>query len=118
LRNSDIAINFAPDHVSLCDYVKKGALGSQFCESEDPKRMVPIVCSPDDFVITVSGDPCRTNAYLFVSNGCLVYPTSKRIELPTNWSKMLKMAKKGVRRPVYVVSRSRREKHEWQSNVF
>jgi hypothetical protein len=90
--------NFAPDHVSLCDYVKEGVLGSQFCESEDPNRMVPIVCSPDDFVITVSGDPWRTNAYLFISNGCLGYTTSKRIELPTNWYELLGTAKRGEKR--------------------
>ena len=85
--------NFAPDHVSLCDYVKEGVLGPQFCESEDPNRMVPIVCSPDDFVITVSGDPYRTNAFIFISNGCLGYTTSKRIELPENWSEKLKTSK-------------------------
>jgi hypothetical protein len=87
--------NFAPDHVSLCDYVKEGALAPQFCESEDPDRMVPIVCSPDDFVVTVSGDPYRTNAFIFISNGCLGYTTSKRIELPDNWSEKLKTSKMG-----------------------
>jgi hypothetical protein len=85
--------NFAPDHFSLCDYVKEGVLGSQFCESEDPDRLVPIVCSPDDFIITVSGDPWRTNAFLFISNGCLGYTTSKRIELPAEWTEKLKAAK-------------------------
>lgn len=86
--------NFAPDHVSLCEYVKEGVLGAQFCESEDPNRMVPIVCSPDDFVITVSGDPGRTNAYLFISNGSLGYTTSKSIKLPKNWIEKLKVAKR------------------------
>ncbi len=85
--------NFAPDHVSLCDYVEEGVLGPQFCESEDPDRLVPIVCSPDDFVITVSGDPWRTNAHIFISNGCLGYTTSKRIELPVDWTEKLKVVK-------------------------
>jgi len=85
--------NIDPEHLTLCDYVKKGILSQQFCESDDPNRTVPIVCSPDDFLITVSGDPLRTNAYIFISNGIVGYTTSKLIRLPTNWNNLLKKAK-------------------------
>jgi hypothetical protein len=77
---------------SLCELVEAGVTPKQFCESEDPNRMVPIVCSPDDFLISVSGDPLRNNAYVFVHNGKLGYTTSKKIELPSNWNKLLKEA--------------------------
>lgn len=84
---------FVPGSPKICDMVKKGSLPKLFCESDDPNRMVPIVCSPDDFLITVSGDPLRSNAFVFVSNGILGFTTTKKINLPPNWSKLLKEAK-------------------------
>ncbi len=85
--------NVDPEHRSLGDYVESGTLGPQFRESDDANRLIPIVCSPDDFLISVSGDPLRTNAYIFISNGILGYTTSKPIELPANWAEMLKKAR-------------------------
>ncbi|MEE9567837.1 MAG: UGSC family (seleno)protein [Candidatus Binatia bacterium] len=82
--------NLSPN--TLCELVDAGIAPKQFCESTDPNRMVPIVCSPDDFLITVSGDPLRNNAYAFVHNGELGYTTSKKIELPADWDEMLKEA--------------------------
>jgi hypothetical protein len=82
-----------PGGRTLCDLVKEGSAPKQFGESADPNRLVPIVCSPDDFLITISGDPLRSNAYIFVHNGMLGYPTSKKIKLPVNWDKLLKEAK-------------------------
>ncbi len=82
--------NLSPN--TLCELVDAGIAPKQFCESTDPNRMVPIVCSPDDFLITVSGDPLRNNAYGFVHNGELGYTTSKKIELPADWDEMLKEA--------------------------
>jgi hypothetical protein len=40
-----------------------------FNESDDPNRMVPIVWKPEDYMIAVSGDPLRNNAYIFAHNG-------------------------------------------------
>ncbi len=51
--------------------------------------MVPIVLSPDDFMVTVCGDPSRDNAYAFSHNGFIGYPTAKRIKLPEDWEKLL-----------------------------
>ena len=39
--------------------------------------MVPIVLEPDDFMVLVSGDPLRTNAYAFTHNGYLGFPVRK-----------------------------------------
>ena len=50
---------------------------------------MPIVCEPEDFQIAVSGDALRTNAYVFVHTGILGYPTSKRIDVPTQWEALL-----------------------------
>jgi len=43
-----------------------------------------------DFLITVSGDLLRTNAYIFAHNGILGYTTSKKIKLPTNWRNLIR----------------------------
>ncbi|MFC1977847.1 UGSC family (seleno)protein [Chloroflexota bacterium] len=79
-----------PDYVSLCDAVKEGKLPQQYCQSDDPDRLVPIVWSPDDFMITVSGDPARDNCFLCAENGFIGYPVSKKIELPLNWKELLR----------------------------
>lgn len=79
---------------TVCDEVKQGHVPKLFCESTDPGRMVPVVCSPDDIMITVSGDPLRNNAIIFAHNGFLGYTTSKKIKLPLNWAELLKEAKK------------------------
>ena len=39
-----------------------------------PSGMVPIVCRAEDLMIAVSGDPLRTNAYVFAHNGILGLP--------------------------------------------
>jgi hypothetical protein len=74
---------------SLQRQVNLGRLPKVFHESDDPNRMVPIVVDPDDFIVLVSGDPLRTNAYAFTHNGHLGFPTAKKIELPTNWAEQI-----------------------------
>ena len=83
----------SPGKIDLCQLVDAGIAPEQFCESKDPNRMVPIVCSADDFLITVSGDPLRNNAYAFTSNGVFGYTTSKKIELPPDWEELLQEAR-------------------------
>ena len=64
---------------SLKEAVAQGHLPKLFTESEDPNRMVPLLCRPDDYMIAVTGDLLRTNAYVFAHNGMLGYPVGKRI---------------------------------------
>jgi hypothetical protein len=75
--------------VSLKQQVNLGKLPKDFAESDDPNRLVPIVLEPDDFMVLVSGDPLRTNAYTFAHNGYLGFPTAKKIQLPVNWTERL-----------------------------
>ena len=74
---------------SLKQQVNLGRLPQVFHESDDPHRLVPIVLEPDDFMVLVSGDPLRTNAYGFTHNGCLGFPTAKKIALPRNWAERI-----------------------------
>jgi hypothetical protein len=74
---------------SLKRQVNLGKLPRDFADSDDPDRMVPLVLDPDDFVVLVSGDPLRTNAYTFTHNGYLGFPTAKKINLPKDWAKRI-----------------------------
>jgi hypothetical protein len=71
---------------SLERQVNLGRLPKAFHESNDPNRLVPIVLDADDFMVLVSGDPLRTNAYAFAQNGYLGFPVAKRICLPLRWA--------------------------------
>ncbi len=66
----------------LAEDEREGRIPKVFHESDDPNRMVPIVWKPEDYMIAVSGDPLRNNAYIFAHNGFLGYPVGKKIELP------------------------------------
>lgn len=80
--------------VSLKHQVNLGHLPPVFAESDDPNRKVPIVLDPEDFMVLVSGDPLRTNAYTFAHNGYLGFPTAKKIQLPENWAERLAQIEK------------------------
>ena len=77
---------------SVKELVRMGDAPKMFHESNDPNRLLPIVCEPDDFMVVVSGDPLRTNAYYFQQNGSCGYPTSKKIDLPNAWNELLEGA--------------------------
>ena len=71
--------NFLPGRPTLRQLVDDGTAAAHFAESDDPDRLVPIVEKPEDILLVVSGDPLRSNAYAFASNGMHGFPTSKRI---------------------------------------
>jgi len=71
--------NLTPARPTLADLVRRGRAPAVFAESDDPNRLVPVVAKPEDIMIAVSGDPLRTNAYVFAHNGILGYPTTKPI---------------------------------------
>jgi hypothetical protein len=79
-----------PGPWNIEDHVRLKKAPKFFYESDDPKRLVPIVFDPDDFMIVVTGDPMRTNAYAFAPNGHLGYQVAKKIQLPKNWGEFLK----------------------------
>ncbi|HJV56774.1 MAG TPA: UGSC family (seleno)protein [Methylomirabilota bacterium] len=85
--------NFVPGRPSLVELVKSGQIPAVFAESEDPERLVPIVCRAEDLMVAVSGDPLRTNAYAFAHNGILGYPTTKPVRLPADWAALLREAR-------------------------
>jgi hypothetical protein len=74
---------------NLEEEARLGHIPPAFCESSDPHRMVPIVFKPEDFMIAVTGDPMRNDAYVFAHNGMLGYPVCKSIHLPDDWNSHL-----------------------------
>jgi hypothetical protein len=85
--------NLVPGRPTLTGLVKAGAIPAVFAESDDPDRLVPIVCRVEDLMVAVSGDPLRTNAYAFAHNGILGYPTTKPVRLPADWPHLLREAR-------------------------
>jgi hypothetical protein len=74
--------NLAPGRPTLKDLVRRGRAAPIFAESDDPDRLVPVVEKAGDIMVAVSGDPLRTNAYVFAHNGILGFPVTKPIRLP------------------------------------
>ncbi len=72
--------NLTAGRRSLADLVNEGALPTAFAESTDPSRLVPIVTRPERFLVAVSGDPTRANAYALSNDGPHGWWTAKRID--------------------------------------
>lgn len=68
--------------------VRKGEIPEIFCESTDPNRLVPLVMSPEDFMVGVSGDPGRDNGLAFSDNGFIGAPVARKIRLPKDWDQL------------------------------
>jgi hypothetical protein len=80
---------------TLEERVRLGEIPEIFCESPDPNRLVPIVLSPDDFMVAVSGDPGRDNGYAFSDNGFIGAPVARKIELPAGWNRLIAETRRG-----------------------
>ena len=62
--------------------VSRGRIPKLFHESDDPERLVPLVWRPDDYMVAVTGDPLRNNAYVFAHNGLRGFPVSRSMRTP------------------------------------
>lgn len=81
--------NLVPGKRSLNDLVRLGKAPKDFA-GNDKDRLVPIVTEPEHIMIAVSGDPMRSNCYLFVHNGMLGFPTTKQVVLPKDWDEKMR----------------------------
>ena len=69
--------------------VEENIISSVYCESDDPKRMVPVFLKPEWIGIVVSGDSGRNRSRGYVQNHEQGPPVSRRIQLPANWKQIL-----------------------------
>ncbi len=74
---------------NLASQAKLGRIPKVFHESDDPQRLVPLVWEPDHYMLAVTGDPLRNNAYVFAHNGLRGFPVSKPVKLPKDWDSKL-----------------------------
>ncbi len=72
--------NLTAGRRSLVELVEEGVLPEVFAESDDPRRLVPIVTRPERLMIAVAGDPTRTNAYALSNDGPHGWWTAKKID--------------------------------------
>ena len=73
--------NLTAGRRTLVDLAAAGLVPPDFGVSDDPNRLVPIVTSPDCFLIAVAGDRNRANAYTMSNDGPHGNWTSKPIDL-------------------------------------
>lgn len=85
--------NLVPGRRTLEDLVNLRKADPIFKRSTDPDRLVPIVVDPEHIQLAVTGDPLRTNAYVFAHNGMLGFPTAKAVPLPRDWEAKLRAAR-------------------------
>ena len=73
--------NLTPGRPTMAGLVRDGHIPTDFAESDDPERLVPVVTTADHFVIAVAGDPNRTNAYVMSNDGPHGHWTTKGVDL-------------------------------------
>jgi hypothetical protein len=71
---------------TACKAVEQGKLPKLFCETEDPQRMLPLMHSPDELLIVVSGSATRNRNFVSKQTGDQGLAVSKEIRLPANWA--------------------------------
>ncbi len=72
--------NLTTGRRTLFELAEAGLVPAVFGSSDDPDRLVPIVTSPEKFLIAVAGDPNRMNAYVMSNDGPHGDWTSKQID--------------------------------------
>jgi len=85
--------NLVPGRRSLEDFVNMRRAPKVYAESADRDRLVPVCTEPEHISIAVTGDPLRTNAYVFAHNGMLGFPVAKKVRLPEGWEAKLSAAR-------------------------
>jgi hypothetical protein len=69
--------------------VDEGILPPHYADSDDPRRLVPMIIDPAMIDILVAGDPGRNQSRGYMNNHMQGPPTSRRVELPKKWDELL-----------------------------
>lgn len=86
-----MSMDFNGNNLDLCKQVNAGFLPSEYCECNDPDRLVKVFPNPEAIQIVVSGDPSRNQSKVFVNSGYIGFPTTKKVDLPRNWDEKLSL---------------------------
>ena len=74
---------------SLERLVKDGILPPEYAASNDPQRLINVFIKPEMIGILVAGDPGRNQSRAYMGNHVQGPPTSRRVELPRDWKRMI-----------------------------
>jgi hypothetical protein len=66
-----------------------GEVEPELAESDDGKRLVPVLLRPEWTSILVAGDPGRNQSKIYVNNHLQGAPVSKAVSLPADWKRRL-----------------------------
>jgi hypothetical protein len=75
----------------FCKQVAAGAAWArpEYCQSEDPNRLIPMFRNKAKIWFVVGGDEARNRMVMFMNNGDQGPVTSVKIELPKNWDALM-----------------------------
>jgi len=79
----------SPKKKTACDLVKLKRLPPEFCQSQDPDRLLPVYYSPEQLMVVVTGDPARNRSLFMVNNQEQGFPVTRKIHLPANWDRLM-----------------------------
>jgi hypothetical protein len=79
---------------SLQQLVAEGRLLPEYCESDDPQRLVRTLIKPEMIEIVIAGDPERNQSRGYAQNARRGAPMSKRVVLPERWQDLLNEARR------------------------
>ena len=75
---------------TIRDYVERGLTPPEYCESDDPNRLVRALVAPEMIGVVIAGDPGRNQTRGYPQNSKIGIPVSKKIQTPANWQALLK----------------------------
>jgi len=88
-ENESFARQMGQTKYAFCTEVLVGNAPKEYCESNDPDRMIPVFQKPEWIGIVISGDPDRNQSKGYINNHEQGAPVSKRVRLPKNWDELL-----------------------------
>jgi len=91
-ENESFARQMGQTKYSFKTELLAGNATKEYCESDDPGRMVPVFQKPEWIGIVISGDPDRNQSKGYINNHEQGAPVSRKIALPKNWDKLMENA--------------------------
>jgi hypothetical protein len=79
----------AGQELDFSKLVKEGTLPDYYAASSDPDRPIPIIVKPEHIGLVVAGDPGRNQSRGYMSNNVQGTRTSRHVELPRDWERLL-----------------------------
>ncbi len=65
--------------------MRRGSAPALYAESDDPKRMLPMLLREEWTTIVIAGDPGRNQSRIYINNHDKGPSVGKRIGLPRDW---------------------------------